>query len=117
MFFDAKVLVLSRFEAAPNRSLARRRTIVACEGDGTLRIGRRVLREYLATVVRPQSRSAAISMADAPDRVASLETGFDILEDGTGSSSRICSRPCAGMRPWRESRFTTRMSRLAWIRA
>ena len=73
MFFDAKVLVLSRFEAAPNRSLARRRTISACEGDETLRIGRRVLREYLATVMRPQCRSAAISMDDALDRVVRLQ--------------------------------------------
>ena len=100
MFFDTNVLVLSRFEAAPNHSLARRRMISACEGVETLRIGRQVLREYLATVTRPQSRSAAISMDEALDHIARLEAGFDILEDGpsvTNMLATLCrDAPVAG---------------------
>lgn len=100
MFFDTNVLVLSRFEAAPNHNLARRRMFSACEGDETLRISRQVLREYLATVTRPQSWSAAIAMDDALDHVARLKAGFDILEDGpsvTDALTTLCRNvPVAG---------------------
>ncbi len=74
--------------------------IRASEGNETLRISRQVLREYLATVTRPQSWSAAISMNDALDHVAQLEDGFDILEDGpsvTNTLATLCRDvPVAG---------------------
>ena len=74
--------------------------IRAGEGNETLRIGRQVLREYLATVTRPQSWSPAISMNDALDRVAQLEAGFDMLEDGpsvTNTLATLCrDAPVAG---------------------
>ena len=55
MFFDTNVLVRARFEAAPNHRLARLRMSESCERRETLRISRQVLREYLATVTRPQT--------------------------------------------------------------
>ncbi len=100
MFFDTNVLVRSRFEAAPHHGPARRRMIRASEGSETLRISRQVLREYLATVTRPQSWAAAVSMNDALDHVAQLEAGFDVLEDGpcvTRTLATLCRDvPVAG---------------------
>ena len=84
MFLDTNVLVLSRFEAAPNHSRARHRMRTAIEGKETLRISRQVLREYLATVTRPQPWSHPVSMVAALNHVATLGAHFEILEDGPG---------------------------------
>ncbi len=82
MFLDTNVLVRARFEAAPSHNLARRRMREAGESGESLRISRQVLREYLATVTRPQTWSPAIEMEAALAHVATLETAFSILEDG-----------------------------------
>ncbi len=47
-----------------------------------LRISRQVMREYLATVTRPQPWSPPIPMELALSDIARLEGTFDILEDG-----------------------------------
>ena len=82
MFLDTNVLVRARFEAAPSHNLARRRLWEAGLSGESLRISRQVLREYLATVTRPQTWSQAIETEAALTHVATLETAFDILEDG-----------------------------------
>ena len=100
MFLDTNVLVRARFEAAPSHDSARRRMIRAGEGNEALRISRQVLREYLATVTRPQPWSPAVSMDVALDHVARLEAGFDVLEDGpsvTNTLATLCRDvPVAG---------------------
>ena len=82
MFFDTNVLVRARFEEAPSHILARRRMQEAGESREALRISRQVLREYLATVARPQPWSPPIAMDMALTHVATLEAVFEILEDG-----------------------------------
>ena len=82
MFLDTNVLVRARFEAAPGHGLARRRMQEAGESGEALRISRQVLREYLATVTRPQSWSPPIAMDAALAHIAALESAFEILEDG-----------------------------------
>ena len=82
MFLDTNVLVRARFEGAPSHSLARRRMREAGESGESLRISRQVLREYLATVTRPQTGSPAIEMEEALAHLATLEAAFGILEDG-----------------------------------
>ena len=82
MFLDTNVLVRARFEAAPSHSLARRSLKEAGESGEALRISRQILREYLATVTRPQSWSPPVAMDTALQHVAALETAFEILEDG-----------------------------------
>ena len=47
-----------------------------------LRISRQVLREYLATVTRPQSWSPPVAMDAALAHIATLESVFELLEDG-----------------------------------
>ena len=100
MFFDTNVLVRARFEAAPGHRLARLRMSEAGERRETLRISRQVLREYLATVTRPQAWSPPVPMDEALEHAARLEAGFDILEDGpavTDALATLCREvPVAG---------------------
>ena len=84
MFFDTNVLVRARFEAAPRHLLARRRMSEIGRTDEPLRISRQVLREYSATVTRPQPWSVQIPMDEALEHVARLTGVFGLLEDGPG---------------------------------
>ena len=100
MFLDTNVLVLARFEAAPRHALARRRMREAGDSREVLRISRQVLREYLATVTRPQRWSAPVAMGEALEHAAALEARFEILEDGPEVADflkRLCREvPVAG---------------------
>ena len=100
MFLDTNVLVRARFEAAPGHGLARQRMQEAGKSRETLRISRQVLREYLATVTRPQSWSPPVAMDAALEHIAALEAAFEILEDGpmvTRTLKGLCREvPVAG---------------------
>ncbi len=89
MFFDTNVLVRSRFEAAPSNPVARHWMKEMSDSGETLRISRQIIREYLATVTRPQSWSPAVSMDSALAQVAELEAKFEILEDGPQVADRL----------------------------
>ena len=89
MFFDTNVLVRARFEAAPSHDLARRRMGEAGESGEALRISRQVLREYLATVTRPQPWSPPVAMDIALGHMTALEARFEILEDGPGVADML----------------------------
>ena len=93
MFLDTNVLIRARFEAAPRHILARQRIQEAGDRGEALRISRQVLREYLATVTRPQSWSVPVTTDAALAHVAALEAAFEILEDGprvTQMLKRLC---------------------------
>ncbi len=98
MFFDTNVLVRAHFEAAPDHRLARLRMSEAGKRRETLRVSRQVLREYLATVTRPQAWSPPVD--EALGHAARLEARFDILEDGpavTDALATLCREvPVAG---------------------
>ena len=100
MFFDTNVLVRARFEAAPGHRLARSRMSEIARTDEPLRISRQVIREYLATVTRPQPWSVRVPMNEALGHVARLEEVFGILEDGprvTDTLAALCRTvPVAG---------------------
>ena len=100
MFLDTNILVQARFEAAPCYNLARRLLQEAGESGETLRISRQILREYLATVTRPQSWSPPLPMDAALDHVATLQAAFRILEDGPAVTTvllQLCREvPVAG---------------------
>ena len=89
MFFDTNVLVRSRFVAAPNNDVARYWMKETSDSGETLRISRQIVREYLATVTRPQSWSPAVPMEAALAQVAELEAKFEILEDGPRVAERL----------------------------
>ena len=100
MFVDTNVFVAVRFAAAPGHAAARASLDRAGNGAEALRISRQVLREYLATVTRPQSWSNPLSMAVALHDIASLDAAFEVLEDGpdvTAMLTALCREvPVAG---------------------
>lgn len=73
MFLDTNVLVQARFAAAPDHRLARRRMREISGSGEVLHISRQVLREYLATVTRPQSWLHPVAMDSALGHLAALE--------------------------------------------
>ena len=89
MFLDTNVLVRAQYEAAPTHSLARHRIAEAGASGETLYISRQVVREYLATVTRPQPWSPPETMDNALRHVAEFEMTFEILEDGPRVADRL----------------------------
>ena len=100
MFIDTNVLVAVRFVTAPHHASARASVDRAGRGAEPLRISRQVLREYLATVTRPQIWSRPLGMADALEDIRRLVLSFEILEDGprvTEALTALCREaPVAG---------------------
>ena len=82
MFIDTNVLVAVRFVTAPAHPIARAGLNRAGKSTETLYISRQIVREYLATVTRPQSWAAPLPMADALEDVTRLTSSFALLEDG-----------------------------------
>ncbi|MCY4065721.1 MAG: hypothetical protein OXF57_05070, partial [Rhodospirillaceae bacterium] len=82
MFLDTNALVRAQYETAPNHAVARARILKTGQSGEALRISRQIVREYLATVTRPQSWSPASSMNVALAQIAEFEANFEILEDG-----------------------------------
>ena len=112
MFLDTNVLVRARFEAAPGHIPARQRIQEAGESDEPLHISRQVLREYLATVTRPQSWSPPIAMAAALVHVEALEAAFEMLEDGprvTQMLARLCREVSVGGRQIHDANIAATM--------
>ncbi len=112
MFVDANVLVRARFGGAPNHRLARQRLEEIGESDEAFRISRQVLREYLATVTRPQSWAPPIPMDTALAHIATLEAAFDILEDGprvTETLTRLCREVPVGGRQIHDANIAATM--------
>ena len=112
MFVDTNVLVRARFEAAPNHRLARQHMQAIGESGEALRISRQVLREYLATVTRPQPWSPSIGMELALADIATLENAFEILEDGpqvTETLAALCREVPVGGRQIHDANIAATM--------
>ena len=82
MFVDTNVLVAARFVNAFGHVAACRCLDRAGNGEEPLNISRQIVREYLATVTRPQTWSEPLAMADALGDAANLVSSFRLLEDG-----------------------------------
>ncbi len=79
-FIDTNVLVYSTAESAPFHQQAR--AALAREATaGPLAISRQVLREYLATVTRPQT-GAGLDLAEAVEDAEAFARRFTVLEGG-----------------------------------
>ncbi len=89
MFLDTNVLVRAQYVTAPSHAIARDRIQQAGQSGEALRISRQIVREYLATVTRPQSWSPASSMNVALAQIAEFEANFEILEDGPRVAERL----------------------------
>lgn len=89
VFLDTNLLVYANVANSPlhQRSLE---AIQSYVGAGTtLWISRQVLREYLATVTRPQVFSDPVTAKVAVTRVRYFQTRFRIAEDGPEVTERL----------------------------
>ena len=82
MFVDTNVLVNARFAEAVHHLRARGRLERASLDDEPLRISRQIIREYLATVTRPQTWSVPLTRDQALYDVDRMLTTYEVLEDG-----------------------------------
>ncbi|WP_419165823.1 type II toxin-antitoxin system VapC family toxin [Candidatus Palauibacter sp.] len=102
MFIDTNVIVAARVPEAPQSRIARRAISRALQGPERLRISRQIIREYLATVTRPQAWSTPLDMAKALGDVERMCGVFEILEDGPRVMSTLAELcrdvPLAGKR-------------------
>lgn len=79
IFIDTNILVYASVDSSPFYERARA-AIAHYEANGTpLWISRQVLREYLATLVRPR---VGIPIEELTDTVREFETRFHIAEEG-----------------------------------
>lgn len=81
MFVDTNVLVAARFTSAPDHETACVNVDRAADAE-PLCVSRQILREYLATMTRPQIWSKPLGMTDALADIRRLVSRFGILEDG-----------------------------------
>ena len=82
MFVDTNVLVEAKVSDAPHHELAT--TILGrSQADGeSISISRQILREYLASLTRPQSWHMPLSMEEVLSDVERMARAFLVLEDG-----------------------------------
>ncbi|MBV9749171.1 MAG: PIN domain-containing protein [Acetobacteraceae bacterium] len=89
-FVDTNVLVYSTAETAPFHQQAR--AAAARElATGQLAISRQVLREYLATVTRPQTWSRALTLTEAFEDAQAFARRFVLLEDGPAVWDKVAA--------------------------
>lgn len=89
VFIDTNVLVYFDVKEAPLHRAARK-TLSEWRAQGTPSwISRQVLREYLATLTRPQMFSSPLPMDSVLERVAHFERRFTIAEDGPTVTGRL----------------------------
>ncbi len=81
-FVDTNVLVYANQKRSAFHAQALSLLERAGKDGMTLWINRQVLREYLATVTRPQSGEPALPMAVALQRVRNFAARFEVAEDG-----------------------------------
>lgn len=87
-FIDTNVLIYATAEGAPFQDKARA-ALSGLAVTETLTISRQVLREYLATMTRPQTWAKPLSMTDALADAVAFSNRFGILEDGPDVWDRL----------------------------
>ena len=90
-FVDTNVLVFATQATAPWHAEANQTLTALHNGGAELWISRQVLREFLATLSRPQTFSTPVPIADLVADVKQFETLFTIAEDGPGVTAHLLS--------------------------
>ena len=89
VFVDTNVLVYANQQRSKHHAAALF-LLDAAERDGAaLWISRQVLREYLASVTRPQGSEPALPMALALERVRYFAARFEVAEDGPDTFRKL----------------------------
>ncbi len=89
-FVDTNVLVYSSQKQSAFHARATATLDQARQQRQELWISRQILREYLATVTRPQRDVPPLAVADALTDVDRFERDYNIAEDGPEVFSELC---------------------------
>jgi predicted nucleic acid-binding protein len=89
VFVDTNVLVYATVSQAPYHDLARSTIHARREAGVELWISRQVLREYLATLTRPQAFSIPQPIELLIEDVQKFQSSFSIAEDGPAVTARL----------------------------
>jgi predicted nucleic acid-binding protein len=89
LFIDANVLVYAAVSQSPFHAEARRAIHAQQTAGAELWISRQVLREYLATLSRPQTFSLPQPSEVLAEDVRRFESSFSIAEDGPAVTSKL----------------------------
>lgn len=113
IFIDTNVLVYAAIAAAPLHQVALDTIEHLYNAGADLWISRQVLREYLATLSRPQSFSRPLPWETLAHDIRHFESRFRVAEDGPAVTDRLLAL-------WRgflseEVRCTMRTSSRRWM--
>lgn len=89
IFVDTNILVYASIAQTEFHALAVRAILKHSLGGRQLWISRQILREYLATVTRPQASISPVDISVAISEVRSFEERFRVAEDSTQVTSRL----------------------------
>mgnify|MGYP002777915359 CR=1 FL=1 len=81
IFIDTNVLVFASVVTAPLHAIARQTLVELSAAGNNLWISRQVLREYLATLSRPQNFTIALSPGALKKDVEDFQNQFLVAED------------------------------------
>ncbi len=89
VFIDTNVLVYASVVEAPHHAVALNAVQSREQAGQALWISRQVLREYLATLSRPQTFSMPLAPAVLTAQVRLFEARFRVAEDGPDVTARL----------------------------
>lgn len=85
---DTNILVYATSLGSEERERARR-ALERLQSEGAVSTTRQIVREYLATMTRPQAGRAPLKLAQATAEVERFLEEFDMLEDGLQTSREL----------------------------
>ncbi len=91
VFIDTNVLVYATLAYSPLQQEAQQAIQTQVQVGATLWISRQIIREYLATLTRPQTFSLPVPIATLIKEITSFESQFQIAEDGPRVAERLLS--------------------------
>jgi predicted nucleic acid-binding protein len=89
LFIDTNVLVYATVPPAPLCSAAKAKLAAERAAGHELWISRQILREFLATLSRPQTFTPPLSAAQLAQEVAAFQRQFHIAEDNAGVTAHL----------------------------
>ena len=81
LFIDTNVLIYGTIIESPQHQKARDALNTAIQHDRSLWISRQVLREYIATMTRPQNFQIPLDKKTVVQRIEFFQTQFNIADD------------------------------------
>ena len=91
VFVDSNVLVYAAVSAAPLHAVAALKLTLSRQAGDELWISRQVLREYMATLSRPQTFTQPLPTATIFTDVKTLLATFNVCEDGPLVTDGCCT--------------------------